>query len=153
MKVLKCLGISFGVIIGGIFVALAILGSFVPETSVYLGRQVPSKYMEEINTLGLVADDEQIKYFYTDALFDIKEGMYFITDKNLVLYSNMWEEPKTIISFSDISSIEVDYDDSFLNDSMVLVGVLDYEIEFPLSSEHARDRKFIEYLLTKTQIE
>ena len=45
----------------------------------------------------LLQEEEQIRYFYSDALYDIKDSLYFVTDRNLVLYSTDWEEPQIII--------------------------------------------------------
>ena len=86
MKALKIFGIGIGSIATIGLIGLIILGSLVPETYIYLGHQVPQKYLSEIRSLGLLSEDEKIKYFYTDAAFDIKEGLYFVTDRNLVLY-------------------------------------------------------------------
>ena len=124
-----------------------ILGSMTPETSVYLGRQIPRKFMKEIRSLELITADEAIKYFYSDAIVDIKEGMYFVTDKNLVVYCKSWEDPGAVIALGDIARIETNYDDSFFNDSQVHVETKDgLEISFPVSSEQGRDRLFVEYL-------
>jgi len=90
------------------FLALYIIGSIAPVTSVYLGRQVPKKYVEEIKGLKLLRHGEKIVYFYSDGFIDIKDGMYFVTDQNVVAYNNLWEEPETIIPFETIDSISVD---------------------------------------------
>ncbi len=107
------------------FLALYIIGSIAPETSVYLGRQVPKKYVEEIKDLKLLRHGEKIVYFYSDGFIDIKDGMYFVTDQNVVAYNNLWEEPETIIPFETIDSLSVDYDDSFLEDSYIFIRTLD----------------------------
>ena len=154
MKALKIFGISLGSITVIGLIGLVILGSLVPETYVYLGRQIPKNYLSEIRSLGLIAEDEKIKYFYTDALFDIKEGMYFVTDKNLVLYSSNWEEPETMIPFDQIASIEVQYDDSFFEDTSVFVTTHSgMEVSFPVSSEKGRDRKFVEAIQEELDVE
>lgn len=132
-------GLFFAAVLG-----LAILGSMLPETSVYLGHQVPKKYMEEIRSLNLLEEGESIRYFYTDALFDIKEGMYFVTERNLILYSKEWEDPVTIIPFDQIVTVNVMYDESFFEDSRVFVATSSgLEVRFPVSSEQGLDRKFI----------
>lgn len=151
MKIFKYLGIGFGVLVSIGITVLIVLGSIAPETSIYLGRQLPKKYVLEIKSLGLVGENEEIKYFYSDAYFDIKDGMYFVTDKNLILYSSDWEDPKTIIKHSDILNIKVDYNDSFFEDSLAVIDTTEYELSFPLSSEHGIDKKFIEFLSSKIQ--
>ena len=154
MKALKIFGISIGSIAVVGLIGLVILGSLVPETYVYLGRQIPKKYLSEIRSLGLLAEDEKIKYFYTDAFLDIKEGMYFVTDKNLVLYSSSWEVPETMIPFDQIASIEVQYDDSFFEDTSVFVTTHSgMEVSFPVSSEKERDRKFVGAIQEELNVE
>ena len=154
MKTLKIFGISIGTIAAVGFVGLVILGSLVPETYVYLGRQIPKKYLSEIRSIGLLAEDERIKYFYTDAFLDIKEGMYFVTDRNLVLYSNKWEEPETMIPFDEIASMEVQYDDSFFVDTTVFITTHSgMEVSFPVSSEKGRDIKFVEAIQQEMDVE
>jgi len=154
MKTLKIFGISLGSIAVVGLIGLVILGSLVPETYVYLGRQIPKKYLSEIRSLGLLAEDEKIKYFYTDAFLDIKEGMYFVTDQNLVLYSSAWEVPETMIPLEQIASIEVQYDDSFFEDTSVFVTTQSgMEVSFPVSSEKGRDRKFIGVIQEELNVE
>ncbi len=153
MKALKIIGISIGTLFAIVLFVLVILGTFVPETSVYLGHQVPKKYLKEIRSLGLLAQDEKIKYFYTDAFIDIKEGLYFVTDQNLVLYSNSWEEPDTIIGFEEIIKLEAEYDDSFVNDSIVYIETKSgLEVSFPVSSEYGRDKDFVEFIRKQSGI-
>lgn len=154
MKALKIFGISFGTFAAVGFLGLVILGSLVPETYVYLGRQIPKKYLNEIRSIGLLAEDEKIKYFYTDGFIDIKEGMYFVTDKNLVLYSSRWEVPEATIPFDQIASIEVQYNDSFFEDTSVFISTHSgMEVSFPVSSEKGRDKKFVGAITQELDLE
>ncbi len=127
-----------------ILAVLMFIGTVAPETFIYTGRQVPKKYMSTIGDLELLQEGEKIRYFYSDALFDIKEGFYFVTDRNLVIYSKEWEEPAEVTPLKEIIEMNVEYDDSFLEDSMVYIETLDgMEISFPLSSEKGLDKKFV----------
>ncbi len=147
MKLWQILCIGLGALVALGVTGLITIGSIGPDTYVYLGQQLPKRYLEEVKSLGLVADDEKIRYFYSDALFDIKEGLYFVTDRNLVLYCQDWDQPDTIIPFAAIADIKAEYDDSFLEDSYVYVATHDdLEVSFPLSSERGRDKMFVEYL-------
>lgn len=123
-----------------------------PDTSVYLGNQVPKKYMKEIRDLGLLEENETIKYFYSDALFDIKEGLYFVTNLKLVAYCSEWEEPETIVPFNEITFLNVVYNESFYEDSFIMLETeYGLELEFPVSSEKGRDKDFFNYLLSKSK--
>lgn len=129
-----------------------LLGHRMPETFVYLGQQVPKKYVAETRALGLLEEDEKMEYFYTDAFLDIKQGMYFVTDKHLVLYSEEWAEPKIIINYEDITNIAAEYDESFVQDSEVTVETTSgLNVSFPVSSEKGRDKKFVQYIRSNMQ--
>jgi hypothetical protein len=141
---MRILGI-LALIVVAIFVGLMFLGAQGPDTSVYPGRQVPKKYLDELHSLQLLQDGEQIKYFYSDALVDIKDGLYFVTDRNLVLYSDSWAEPKTIVPLRQIVSIDAEYSDSFFEDTQVYISTADgTELCFPVSMEKGLDKRFIE---------
>ena len=151
MKALKIFAISFGVLFAVAFTGLVVVASFGPDTYIYLGKQLPKRYAQKIQDLGLIDEGERIKYFYSDALVNIEDGMYFVTDRHLVLYSREWQEPKTIIHFSEIVNLEAEFDESLLSDSMVYVKTASgMEVSFPVSSEHGRDKEFVRYLRQKT---
>jgi hypothetical protein len=153
-KPLKIIGLGCAAIVGVIVIALFVVGSIGPDTSVYPGRQIPKRFLTTIRSLNLLKDDEQIRYFYSDAMLDIKAGLYFVTDKNLVLYSSSWDEPKTIIPFDQIESLDVQYDDSFLEDTYVFVTTSSgMEVSFPLSSERGLDKKFVKAIQEKLNVE
>ncbi len=153
-KPVEVIGIGCATIVGAILIALVVIGSIGPDTAVYPGRQIPKRFMSTIRSLDLLEDNEQIRYFYSDALFDIKTGLYFVTDKNLVLYSSSWEEPAAIIPFYEIASLDTVYDDSFLEDTSVLVSTFsEMEVSFPVSSEKGLDKKFVEAIQEKLNVE
>ncbi|MBN2845756.1 MAG: hypothetical protein JXQ25_07215 [Deltaproteobacteria bacterium] len=146
-KIMKVLGLGCAGVIGLAFIALVIIGTEGPETSIYTGTQIPKKYMTTIQSLNLLQPEEQIRYFYSDALVDIKDGFYFVSDKNLVLYSSEWAEPSVIIPFGQIESVTAEYSDSEWIDTSVLVTLRsEMEYLFPLSTEKGLDKKFIEVI-------
>lgn len=110
--------------------------------------------MTTIRSLNLLEENEQIRYFYSDALFDIKEGLYFVTDRNLVLYAKSWEEPMTIIPLREIKTLHVEYNDSFYEDSVVLITTSSgLDLTFPVSSEKGLDRRFVDAIRERMKIE
>lgn len=125
-----------------------------PETYVYLGNQMPKIYVDEIRKLNLLENNEKIKYFYSDGLYNIKESFYFVTDQKLVAYNESWEEPETIIFFNEIVSLDVEYHDSYYEDSYIMLETTDgMELDFPVSSERKRDKDFYNYLLEKSNLD
>lgn len=148
--VLIILGTLFFLILGT-FYTIGVLG---PETHIYLGQEVPGRFIEKVNELDLLEPEEKIKYFYSDALMDIKEGLYFVSDQKLVVYSTLMEDSVSIIPFEEMINLRVYFDESFFEDSYIYVETSDgYEIGFPLSSEKGRDKLFYSYLQEKTGIE
>jgi hypothetical protein len=139
-KLIKFIGLAIAVS----FVVLVVLASIGPDTSIYTGNRLPSRFFTTIRSLNLLKEGEQIKFFYSDALFDIKTGLYFVTGSNLVLYSSEWDDPEIIIPIDQITSVDVEYDDSFLDDSWVHVTTdSGAEVAFPLSSEKGLDKRFV----------
>lgn len=152
MKALKIVLIS----IGGIFllgiIALVVIGANSPETYIYTESEIPAKYRDEIKELSLLTENESIVYLYSDAIWDIKNRVYLLTDKHLILYIEEWEDPKMIIEFDAIDFVHVEYDKSFLNDSFITVETNDGAyVEFPVSSEKGRDYDFFTYLQEKVE--
>ncbi len=111
-----------------------------------MGRQIPKKFINEINNLGLLNEEETIKYFYSDAMVDIKNGMYIVTDKRVILQNQNWEEPETTMKLSEIDFVKSVFDDSFLIDSMVYIETTTgLEVCFPHSSEQGRDKIVVNF--------
>ena len=144
-KLAAGLGIGCGTIFLVTVIGLIIIGTIIPDTAGYTGRQIPKKYMETIRSLYLLEEDEQIRFLYSDAFWDITAGLYFVTDRNLVLYSTDWEEPGIIIPYYEIVSVDAAYSDFWAEDSNVYVTTISgAEISFPVSSEKGLDRKFVQ---------
>jgi hypothetical protein len=115
---------------------------------------MPKEFVEEIRSLNLLENNEKIKYFYSDGFYDIKEGFYFVTDQKLVAYNESWEEPEIIVFFNEIVSLDVEYNDSFYEDSYIMLETKDgMELDFPVSSERKRDKDFYNYLLKKSNLD
>lgn len=151
-RTLKILGLGLASVVGALLIFLAVVAYLGPETSVYPGRQVPKRFLATVRALKLLKPDEQIRYFYSDGFLDIKDGLYFVTDKTLVLYSNAWEDPAVIIPLDQIETLDAEYDASFFVDSLVTVTTTaGLEVSFPVSSEKGLDKKFVAAIEEKRQ--
>ena len=127
--------------------ALYYIGANGPETFVVTGEQMTGSQVAVIRELGLLEEGEQIRHFYSDALLDIRDGMYFVTDRRLVLFDDDWEEALLAAPFAAIEDVAAEWSDSFLIDSMLTVSLVDGRIwTFPMSSEHGGDEQVFEYL-------
>ena len=153
-QTVKVMGLGCATFVGAVAIAAIIIGSIGPDTAVYTGRQMPKRFMATVRSLSLLEEGEQIRYFYSDALLDIKAGLFFVTDKNLVLYSSEWEEPEIIVPLDQIASVEAQYNDSFFEDTTVYVTTNSgIEVTFPVSSENGMDKKFVEAIKENLNIE
>jgi hypothetical protein len=149
MQILKIVGI----VLGGLLVLAIILGSMGPETHVVTGSELARKFTKQVRKMALVDEDEEIRLFYSDAFVDIKAGMYFVTDRKLVLYSNAWTNKKVIIPFEEIAEVSSDLDGSFFDDAVFWVRTKDGdEHKFPVSVEEGGAERFYDYLQRNTGV-
>lgn len=152
-RAVKILLISLGSVILIGIIALMYIGANTPATHIYSENEIPVKYREELNKLSLLSGDEKIVFFYSDALLNITDGLYILTNEHVILYVAEWDEPKLKMNYSEIDFIDIDYDDSFLNDSFITIeneqGLM---VKFPVSSEKGRDHDFFNYLQKKVEL-
>ena len=139
---------------GGIFASLLYVGTVGPETSVYTGNRVPDRFVSTMEDVGALDPDETILFFYSDALTDIRDGFYFVSDKRVVIYIQGTASPVTSISFDQITEAEIYRDESFFEDSQILLTTREGQFHaFPVSSEYDRDQKFFEAIESRAAIE
>lgn len=129
---------------GGIMALLGYVAAYGPETSVYTGNRIPARYLETIKSVGALDNDETIFYFYSDALTDIRDGFYFVSDKKVVIYiEEAGQSPLTAVPFDQIRDTEIYRNEDFFEDSQITLYLEDGQIlSFPVSSEFDRDQQF-----------
>ena len=133
--VLVSAGVIFLLIAAAVIGWLVVLVGRSPETYVVPGAKIAERHLREIDELGVLAEGEEIQLFYSDALIDLTEGMYFATDRRLVLYDDEWEPPLRSTPFDSIADVQADWDDSILIDSWLSVTLATGEVwTFPVSS-------------------
>ncbi len=130
---------------------VAYIGTVGPETSVYTGNEVPAKFIDTARDVGALEPDETILYFYSDAMSDIRNGFYFVSDQRVVIYSEYANgDPLTVIEFDQIEGLNLARDTSFLIDSQIYLDLKDgTPVSFPVSSEHDGDEQFFEMIREK----
>lgn len=125
-----------------------------PEAPFYEGKDLPAAYLKIIQELELVPEGEEIHFFYTDGMLKIQEGIYLATDRHLIIYSEEMQEARNTIHFKDIAKLEIQYDDSVWEDSLILLETRNgKKFSFPVTSEKMRDKKFYDYLKSKTVLD
>ena len=150
------LGGAVGLIVlvcGGCLASLMYVGVTAPETSVYPGNRVPERYMQVMKDVGALDAGETILFFYSDGFTDIRDGFYFVSDKNVVIYIQQMAQPLTKIPLNEIEDVELYRDESFFGDSEITIYDADGDIHFfPVSSEFDRDEKFFEAIKSRADI-
>ncbi len=138
---------------GGIGVGVMYIGIAGPETSVYVGNQVPERFLSTAREVGALDDDEKVRFFYSDSLVNIREGFYFVSDRKVAIYiEDGRETPLISVAFDDIASANISRDESFFEDSQIMIETTDGElIAFPVSSEFDRDEAFFKAIEEKIQ--
>jgi len=132
---------------------LVCFGESVPETSVYAGNEVPNPFIETMKSVGALEEGETILYFYSDALTDIRDGFYFVSDRRVVIYSQATGgSPLTTVGFEEIAEMNLDRDESFFTDSQITLELKDGRpLSFPVSSEVGGDQRFFEAIETRVE--
>ena len=148
------------IVVGGLLLTLGVLETFVPttpaETYVVEGEQLSTDQRATIESLGILKPGERILYFYSDGFWDITEGFYVLTDQALILWGEAFVQeggtlvPAVRLPLDQITSIGVEYSDSWYEDSAVSVDSGEWSYQFPLSSENRGDRSFITALKEAT---
>ncbi len=138
---------SFGLLLLLVIGTISYIGYMAPSTRVLPGRQIPARHAARINGLVPLDPDERIQFFYSDALIDIADGFYMLTDRRLVIYSSAYEEPQVTIPFSAISDIDAEFSETWIDDSLIWVFLDDDSyLAFPASPEGGGDRRMFALL-------
>lgn len=118
-----------------------------PDLGAVQGNRIRPQTRAEIQKLRLLPDGEAIHWFYSDGVLSAEEGMYFFTDKELVLYSKNWATPEVRIPLSTITDMTFTKSSGWPDDSIVAVEVEGGMVHtFPISSEEGNDTLYYEAL-------
>ncbi|MDI1451594.1 hypothetical protein [Polyangium sp. 6x1] len=131
---------------GGTVGFVMYVGTVGPDTKVYASNEIPRRFLDQVRSHGLLEPDETIKFFYSDALTDIDDGFYFVSDRKVVVYiEEAGDKPATIVPFAKIADAELHREDSFLTDSIITLTLDDgTTVGFPVSNELGRNEKFFD---------
>jgi len=130
----------------GCFGFLVYVGSVTPEPTVYAGNRIPQRFLDTAADVGALEPGEDVRYFYSDAVLDIRDGFYFVSDRKVVVYIEGTQgNPLTVVEFDQIKEAELDRDESFFMDSMIYIELEDgTPVSFPVSSDQDGDVRFFE---------
>lgn len=150
---MKVVGIIAAGIVGVIIFALIVLGTmsqygYIPNTKVERGEELSKRQHKIISEIVALKPTEQIKYYYSAGLFSYREDGNLITDSRIISY--YIEDSEFLMNeseYSEIVDIDVEFSDSFLEDTVVHVWP-DNEESFILllCNEDKRDQEAVEYI-------
>ena len=119
----------------------AYIGSVGPGTQIYAGNEVPKRFVDVANELKLLESGETIKFFYSDAMTDVRQGMYFVTDRKVVVYIADAATPATVVPFAKIEDADLQSSTSWIEKGSVTLHLTDGSVViFPVSGEGKRDK-------------
>lgn len=141
-KVLLVLGGAGILGVAALFGVLIYIGVNSPGTAVIPGRQLKSKFVKQINQLGVLEPGEQIEYFYSDAMIGIEDGFYLVTDRAVILYSRNWTPPVIRVDYADIRDTSTSFSTSWFIDSVMVLTLDDGTvISVPAATENGGDKR------------
>jgi hypothetical protein len=149
--VLLVLGLLFVLPCAGLLGVLAYIGAKGPDTAVYAGNQVPARYLATMKSVGALDEGETILYFYSDALLEIRDGFYFVSDKKVATYSDeAGDPPLSKATFAEIADLDLQSSDNFFVDGQITLELKDGRVlAFPISSENKGDQRFFDAIKSR----
>ena len=117
----------------------------VPGTAIVDGSRVPSWHVDWMLEHGMLTEDETIEHFYSAGLFSFRTDGNVVTDQSVVSY---WQHQEATYMeyayYEDISSIDVTYSDSTLEDTVITVMRTDgSELVLFASTEEDKDHAVV----------
>jgi len=136
---------------GPIVVFLILLSTgFFPSTMVVSGDSLWERDLLYLRNQEILAEDEDIIYFYSGGVLSIKEDGQFIS-KDYVTSYGMDPDDGIVYSafaaYEDIEAVDVQWSKSWLEDTVITISdIYGNEFELWVSSESGGDKKFVSEL-------
>jgi hypothetical protein len=153
--------IAIGVTVSVIFFAAVILGTMTmtdmfPSTDVLEKGRISADTIYKLKATGIVEEGDEIEYFYSDAPTDILDAGNMLTSTRVITYYTDENDELLIyeLFFSEITSVSLEQEGNYLNDSIYRVSTQDNDrwISIVLSTEARGDVKFVEALRKKIRL-
>ncbi len=128
------------------FIALSSIGFF-PSTAVVAGDALWERDINYLKDAEILGPGEDIIYFYSAGIWSIAEDGQFFSNEYVTSY---YQDPDTgrtyvdYVAYSDISDIDVEWAETFIDNTVVTITTIDdAQFQLWLSSEAQGDRKFV----------
>lgn len=127
---------------------LAYVGNEGPATHVYAGSDIPEDFLTTMRNVGALEPGEQIQFMYSDAILDITDGFYFVSDRGVVVYVEAGTPPIIRVPFAEITSVTMNTNEDDWDDGLIMIVTQDgTPVSFPISSELEGDDDFYQAIL------
>ena len=140
-------------VIGLPIVAISLVTSsgILPNTQVMSGDQLPNRVVSMLESTGLIEEGEEVIYYYSGAMISYANDGNYFTKNQVVSY---WKENGELYAeqarYQDIEDIQVEYSESFLDDTIVTILRTDgTEFILLVSAEADKDHDFVAELKTR----
>jgi len=101
------LGGVFAVIILAIMgIGLAVTIGMIPETSVQTGQDLTDYQRNKLLEADIIEPGETVKYYYSDALWNVSSSGTVMTDKRIIGYWTEDDKPRVQILAYDLNNID-----------------------------------------------
>jgi hypothetical protein len=155
LAVLIGLGIAFAIACGGVMAAFVALGIGIetghfPDTKAVPGSKLSDRSLGFLRRKELLAEGEEVLYFYSGGLFDVEGDGSFFTDRRVVRYTSDQEGggfQSWTADYPEILAIESEFETGWLADSTIRVLCDDdRKIELVVCNDEGGDKLFAERL-------
>jgi len=144
-------------LVGSPLLLLILVSLLIPDYIVQRGSEIDADELATLYAAEILADGEEILYYYAADPFDVTLQGAFISDLGLTTW---WLDPITdqpeiaYMPYDTIVGVEVNYAETWFDDTWVRVTNFDGDwVHFPLSNEEERDKMFIGELRSRVDEE
>lgn len=136
-------------LIGALLAGFAVLGSFVPTSTVIAGDELSHGDLELLRAEGIIEPHEYVILFYSTGLFSIREDGNLITSKRVISYAE-YENEMWVASapFEEIETVSIEESGGFFSDTIILVTLTDGQsFRLYATTERDGDKRFLDTLV------
>jgi hypothetical protein len=144
-------------VFGALLLAMVVFSAFtgLPGPQVLTGDKMPASDVQFLRQKKIIADGEQILFFYSAGVFSIKEDGSVLTDQRVISYTQVPETDDILAKrarFADIEDIRIERARSSLEDTRVTIITRNGpEFDLVLPYDGKGDEVFYKKLMTLWQ--
>ena len=103
-------------------IGIALEAGYLPDTVAQPAGKIHARYISQLTQMKVVGQDERVLYFYSAALFSIRNDGNLFTDKRVIAYQESSGELDVLsATYDEIESIDFESSESWIDDSWITV--------------------------------